>query len=215
MKKLHPFDTLEKNISETMEKLEKQEFYETSHDIDKKLRLRQIPRETGEFMYQALYHYGKLVNKPIIGIEIGTSGGYSGIWQALGLRRIGTKNNKIFSLENDPKKLSLARENIHNCNLEHIIDIIEIDAEKYLENQRNSHKKFNYFFIDAEKEDYAKYYTIIKDLAQNNAILFADNVISHENELKDFLELIAKDEGVISTIIPIGKGLAEVIFTEK
>lgn len=209
---MHPFESLEKNVCEVLEFLEKQEKYETENKLDKSIRLRQIPRETGEFMYQSLYHYGSLINKPVIGIEIGTSGGYSGIWQALGLRKTGKKNCKIISLENDPKKLSVATKNIKTCNLSQYIEIINEDAKKFLEDQRKLGNKYNYFFIDAEKEDYAYYYKVAKELAVNSAILYADNVISHKSELEDFLELITKDKDVITTIIPIGKGLAEVIF---
>lgn len=212
MKRLHPFDTLEKNITEVLETLEKQEEYETTSKLDKTVRLRQIPRETGEFLYQSLYHFGNLNKEPITGIEIGTSGGYSGIWQALGLRRIGKQNSKILSLENDPKKLEMATKNIKTCNLHDYLEIIDVDARKYLEKQKESKKKFNYFFIDAEKEDYAYYYKMAKELAVKNAILYADNVISHKSELGEFLDLITKDKDVITTIIPIGKGLAEVVF---
>ena len=209
---MHPFDTLEKNITDVLETLEKQEQYETENKLDKNVRLRQISRETGEFLYQSLYHYGNLNKEPITGIEIGTSGGYSGIWQALGLQRIGKQNNKIISLENDPKKLEMATKNIKTCNLHSYIEIIDVDARKFFEKQKEIKKKFNYFFVDAEKEDYAYYYKMAKELAVKNSILYADNVISHKSELVEFLDLKTKDTDVITTIIPIGKGLAEVIF---
>ena len=209
---MRPFETLEPNICNVLESLEKQDSYEREKNLDTKIRLRQIPRETGEFLFQSIYLIGKLSNHPLKGIEIGTSGGYSTVWQALGLKKIGKKGSKLLTLEIDHKKIALAKKNIHSCKVEDQIELVEGDAKKFLLDQKNANKKYDYFFLDAEKEDYAYYYSLVKDIASDNAIMYADNVISHKTELKDFLDLLEKDKDIISTVIPIGKGVAKAIF---
>lgn len=211
---LQPFETLEQNTCRLMESLEKQDIDEREKNLETKVRLRQIPRETGEFLFQSIYQIGKLSNKTLKGIEIGTSGAYSTIWQALAFQKIGKEGSKLLTLEIDPKKIALAKKNIHICNLESQIEIVEGDAKQFLKKQKESDNKYDYFFLDAEKEDYAYYYPLIKEIASDNAIMYADNVISHKEYLKGFLDLIEKDKDVLSTVIPIGKGVAKVIFPQ-
>ena len=60
-----------------------------------------------------------------------------------------------------------------------------------------------------EKEDYEKYYMLIKkNSPPSGAVLLADNLISHAEELVGFIKLINNDSNVYSSILSIGKGLA-------
>ena len=58
-------------------------------------------------------------------VEIGTSSGYSTIWLALAARANG---GKVFTHENDPDKVKIARANFKKAGLDDVITIIEGDA---------------------------------------------------------------------------------------
>ena len=81
------FDSLNDIEKETLIKLEEQDTKEREQELDKSVRLRQIPRETGEFLFNLLS--GLISSNPgnWNGLEIGGSGGYSTMWQGLALKK--------------------------------------------------------------------------------------------------------------------------------
>jgi len=201
---LRPFDFLSPNIQKILLKLEDQDRKEREANLDRFLRLRQIPRETGEFLFQFLSSYARLSN--FTGIEIGTSGGYSTLWQGIALSNNG--QGLLISLDNDPRKYQCAFENIKGTSVAKFVKLIQCDAKKYLQDLTN--QEIHYVFLDAEKEDYQDYYNILanSECISNNMVLIADNVISHAKELKEFLETVQEDPKVSSIILTIGQGLS-------
>ena len=205
------FSTLDQNIQQTLIKLEETDSAERKNNVSRAFRLRQIPRETGEFLYQLLYSSAIWQQEGFSGIEFGTSGGYSAIWQGLALKHANNTLHSLATLENDAKKITIASENIKQCGLEKIVHIQASDAKEYVKDLLKKGKKFSYAFIDAEKEDYLYYYQQAVLLLRSNGFIIADNVISHKEDMKEFLTEISKDKRVTSTILTIGKGLAYVI----
>lgn len=197
-----PFELLSPKIKELLLKLEKKDKIERNSYVDRSRRLRQIPRETGEFLFQFLSIYAPRFS--FLGLEIGTSAGYSAIWQGLALEMNG--QGTLISLENDPDKYNEALENIKTAEITENVKLIQADAKNYLKNL--SQVNLNYIFLDAEKEDYLDYYNLIRDRMVSGSVLIADNVISHASVMHEFLEKIKLDEKVVMTILPIGKGLA-------
>ena len=116
------------------------------------------------------------------------------------------------TLEIDPLKVELALNNFKNADLLDQVKIIETDAKKYCETLVNKNEKFDFFFLDAEKEDYLVYYNFIKKLASKGSVLLADNVLSHKDELKEFANKVNNDKRNYSTVIPVGKGILKVLF---
>jgi predicted O-methyltransferase YrrM len=201
------FSTFSSNVKEILLNLEAQDALERKQGKERSARLRQIPRETGELLFHFVSLAALSKNDPIFLLEIGTSGGYSTIWQALALKRFAKQHSSITTIEIDEKKVYLAKKNFISCNLDSIIKIIHADAKKILKEANKSGQKYSVFFIDAEKEDYFEYYQLIKKLALSPAIIIADNVISHEQDMKEFLQALKVDSEVIASIIPVGKGL--------
>ena len=202
---MKPFDLLPSYIQEVLVKLEEQDTKERAAGAHISKRLRQIPRETGEYLYSFLT---SLIAKPsFVGLEIGGSGGYSGIWQgaACQAKRMG----KLYSIENDTRKNEIARENVKNARLEQHLELINADAKRYISDFTG---KFDYIFLDAEKEDYSTYYRLLDRKVHPGTVLIADNVISHANDMEDFLKAITRDPMVITYILPVGKGLAIVTW---
>ena len=192
-------------MQEILIKLEEKDKKERKAGIDRLLRLRQIPRETGEFLFQFLLTYSQIPD--FLGLEIGTSGGYSTIWQGRALVKSG--QGKLISLDHDPKKYQLASQNITSTGVSQFVELIHEDAKDYLKKTRN---QFNYVFMDCEKEDYLYFFEFLVNRLTRGSVLIADNVISHVDNMQEFIELINSDSRVSSIILPIGSGLALVYW---
>ena len=104
------FESLKDVEKETLIKLEEQDTKEREQALDKSVRLRQIPRETGEFMYNFLIGMVSLHSGNWQGLEIGGSGGYSTMWQGLALKKLG--KGTLTSLEIDHKKIEVSKKNL-------------------------------------------------------------------------------------------------------
>ena len=196
------FESLKDVEKETLIKLEEQDTKEREQALDKSVRLRQIPRETGEFMYNFLIGMVSLHSGNWQGLEIGGSGGYSTMWQGLALKKLG--KGTLTSLEIDPKKIEVSKKNLEKVGLQKTISLTLTDAKEYV---KNTDKKFDYVFLDAEKEDYQYYLKTLIPKA-SGSIWLADNVISHADGMKDFLDFLESSKELEYTILTIGKGLA-------
>ena len=198
---MKPFDLLPSPVQNILIRLEEKDRKERDAGLDRLKRLRQIPRETGEFLFQFLMSFSRQF-PDFLGLEIGTSGGYSTLWQGMALVRNG--QGKLISLDLDPKKYQLASQNITSTGVSQFVELIHGDAKDYLKETRN---QFNYVFMDCEKEDYLYFF---KQLVNRltHGVLIADNVISHADDVQEFIELVNSDSRVSSIILPIGKGLA-------
>ena len=96
-------------------------------------------------------------------LEIGTLGGYSGIWIARGLDPTG----RLITLEKEELHAQVARENFQYAGLDSMIEIRVGDAHEQLENLSDE-VPFDFVFIDAEKPGYEDYFTIQFGLAVVN-----------------------------------------------
>jgi predicted O-methyltransferase YrrM len=200
-----PFDFLSPTLQKLLFELEGQDRKEREERVERKLRLRQIPRETGEFLYLFLVAHARGYPH-FIGVEIGTSGGYSTLWQGAALQNLGFGH--LISLDNDPRKHKMALETIKKSSVETFVELILNDAKKFLASY--SAEEINYLFLDAEKEDYLDFLELFleREIFSPGSVLIADNLISHEQELSVFIKAIKESQKVSFTILPVGKGLA-------
>ncbi len=158
-------------------------------------RLRQIPPETGKFISLLADSAppGKL-------IEIGTSAGYSTLWLSLACQE---SDNKIITFELLEEKVKLAKETFKVSQVEPFVELNEGDARDLLKDVQN----ISFCFLDAEKEYYEECYDLVIPKMVVGAFFVADNVISHEEELKPLINKVFVDKRVDALIIPLGKGL--------
>ncbi|MFW9777895.1 MAG: O-methyltransferase [Candidatus Heimdallarchaeota archaeon] len=200
-----PFDLLDPLLQERIVVLENQDRKEREGHVERRVRLRQIPRKTGEFLYQYLLsHAGGYPE--FLGVEIGTSGGYSTLWQGAALHKLGF--GTLISLDNDPRKHKMALETVNGSTVQEFIELICIDAKQFLKSY--SGPSINYVFLDAEKEDY---FSFLGLFLENNrffsgSVLIADNAISHEYELLEFIGELERSRMASHIVVPVGKGLA-------
>lgn len=148
-----------------------------------------VPRVTGKFL-----HLLVKIKKPKKILEIGTSNGYSTIW-------LGREGNEVITIENDKDKINMAKANFEAAGLDNI-KIIKGDALGVL---GKLDEWFDFVFIDAKKVDYLGYLKKIKV----KGIVIADNIISHKDDVKEYVDYVRKNHD--SFLLEIGSGV-EVSF---
>ncbi|MNO66788.1 putative O-methyltransferase [compost metagenome] len=149
-------------------------------------------------------------------LEIGALGGYSGVCLAKGLKEEG----KIVSLEISEDNAKLARSNMENAGYGNMVHYMVGPALDSLQVLKSEGAVFDFFFIDADKENYPNYLEYAISLAAPGALIAGDNFLLRGRTLnpdkngpsvqaiRQFNEMIARDERLISTMLPAYDGLA-------
>lgn len=186
---------LKKEIIDLLKELEAKDAEERVRGLPSSERMRNITPDVGLFL-NILVKSTKAINV----LEIGTSNGYSSIW--LGLA---TQENKgqLITLEVDPLKVKMAKENLEKAGLANTVKLIEGDAKQTLSILE---KKFDFVFLDAEKEDYLEYFHLIFPKLKVGGVIVADNVISHAEDLKEYINFVRANPNTQSVLVPIGRG---------
>jgi len=181
-------------VKERMDFLERLNAEHRKDNVDHWQRLRQVPPETGRFLalLAARAPQGKF-------LEIGTSGGYSGLWISLALRHLA---GTLTTFEIREEKVRLAQETFSKAKVDDIIEIIHGDVLDFL----SKYDGVAFCFLDAEKEVYETCYDILVPNMVTGGILIADNIISHKEILEPFAQKAFNDKRVDALVIPIGNG---------
>ena len=103
-------------------------------------------------------------------LEIGTFTGYSAICLARGLRPGG----KLTTIEINDELRDIALTFFRKANLEEKIELINGDALKVIPELEGS---FDLVFIDAYKDNYPEYYSLIIDRVETGGYIIVDNVL--------------------------------------
>jgi predicted O-methyltransferase YrrM len=135
-------------------------------------------------------------------LEVGTSNGYSTIWIAAALR--GVPGARFVSIERFAEKLTQARRNLERAGLLRAVELIEGDATEIV---RSLAPAFDCVFFDADRVSAPAQLEILLPKLTADVLLLTDNVLSHPDEVADYLAMVKRLPGFISTIAPVGKGL--------
>ena len=146
-------------------------------------------------------------------VEIGTLGGYSGTWIARGL----LPGGKLYTLDKENKHAQVAQEHFDAAGLGESVEIIIGDAEKSLI-ELSSQGPFDFVFIDADKPGYPAYFNWALENTRLGGIIAAHNAFrkgsviglgeddDNTELMRQFNQLVADDERLVSTIYPAGDG---------
>jgi len=178
-----------------LKELEQRDTEERLKGLPVEQRMRNITPDVGLFLNIIV----KAIKAKNI-LEIGTSNGYSTIWLGLAAK---DNNGKVTTLEVDSRKVKLANENLSRANLIDIVNIIPGDAKETI---KNFDQEFDFVFIDAEKEDYIRYFDLVFPFVKVGGVVVADNVISHAEILNDYIEHVRANPNTQSVLIPVGRG---------
>ena len=133
-------------------------------------------------------------------LEVGTSNGYSTIWLADAARATG---GRVTTLELNPAKVKLARENLARAGLADRVEVLEGRA---LDSLGTRPGPFDFVFLDADRGSYLTYLELVVPRLVPGGLLVADNVSSHAQELHDYLARVKSHPALFSVTVPVGKG---------
>jgi len=135
-------------------------------------------------------------------LEFGTSSAYSTIWLAWSLAPAG---GRIISIDRNPDKHVLARENLRRANF---LDRVELRTGDAAEIVRQLTGPFDLVFLDADRRKFPEVIEILLPKLAGKVLVIADNVLSHPEEIAEYLKLISSLADFQHTTVPIGKGLS-------
>ena len=161
---------------------------------------------------------GKILEdkKPDRILEIGTAVGYS----AIRFSKYLSDNGYIDTIERDEERISEAKQNIKDLNLEEKIHIYEGDALEVLPTLTGP---YDVVFIDAAKGKYPIFLSEALRMLASHGIIVADNVLykgyvmsdynKHKQRtavrgLREFLKELTENESLTTEILEVGDGLA-------
>lgn len=145
-------------------------------------------------------------------LEIGTFTGYATINLAMGLAADGV----LHTIDSNPESVEIARKYFAETGLEEKIKTHIGNAMEILPQLVDD---YDLVFIDADKENYLKYYKMLVDSLKPGAIILADNafwdgkVLSHKKNdreaqgINNFNDYVNTDHRVENVLIPMRDGL--------
>ncbi|MDQ4074902.1 MAG: O-methyltransferase [Chloroflexota bacterium] len=149
-------------------------------------------------------------------LEIGTLGGYSGVWIARGL----APGGRLITLEKEPKHAEVARDNFEIAGVADQVEVLVGPALELLPSLTGE-APFDFVFIDAAKSEYQQYFDwALKNVRMGGTIVAHNafrqgDIVEKEGEEMDpgteairvFNRHVAEEPDVISTIYPAGDGM--------
>ncbi|HEU5146081.1 MAG TPA: O-methyltransferase [Chryseosolibacter sp.] len=200
---------------------EKIQEYAEKHTTDESPLLRRINRDThaqvlmprmlsGQLQGRVLSMISCMVRPRVI-LEIGTYTGYSALCMAEGLQ----ENGKLITIDINEELEDRVRGYFREAKIEDRIDYRIGDATKIIP-QLN--ENFDLVFIDADKENYGRYFDLVIDRVNLNGFILADNVLwsgkvlmqkpdKDTRAIIEFNEKIQRDPRVENVLLPIRDGI--------
>lgn len=154
-----------------------------------------------------------VLKKPKKVLEIGTFIGLSTMCMAKCLPEEG----EIVTIEKFDYFCRIAEQNFQNNGLTNKIKIIEGDALEEL--QKLGSEKFDFIFVDGNKEKYKEYFELLDLHLAESGLFVVDDVLFHGDVLneepktekgrgvKKFLEYVKSREDYIKILLPIRNGM--------
>jgi len=147
-------------------------------------------------------------------LEVGTFTGLSALSMSLALPNDGS----IIALDKNIETNKIAINFFKKANQEKKIKTIIKPALESIKELKKKNNFFDIVFIDADKDNYKKYYESTLELIKKNGLIIIDNVLWHgevsdknnnekyTNIIRDFNEHVKKDKKTEQVIIPLGDG---------
>ncbi len=153
------------------------------------------------------------IKSPLHILEIGTYTGYGTLCLAEGL----ATNGKIFTIDRNEELINIQNKYFEESgNRDKIVQLTGNAVDVLMGLDEN----FDLIFIDADKENYIKYFEIVSKKLNPNGIIISDNVLwsgkvveesdndQETDTLKRFNKLLSKDERFETIILPLRDGLS-------
>lgn len=135
-------------------------------------------------------------------LEIGTSNGYSTIWLAWAAAPSG---GKITSIDRSEAKHALADANLHRAGLRESVELVQGDGTEAVAGVTGP---FDAVFFDADRYSAPAQLAALLPKLAPDVLIFADNALSHPQEIAGYLAAVSALPDFTQTVIPVGKGLS-------
>ncbi len=163
-----------------------------------------VPRSTAELLEFLVVATGA---KTIL--EIGTSAGYSTLYLAMGATYTG---GHVHTVELLKPKIDLAKKHFKNSGLTNIT-LHEGSAQEIL--GKGNIRDIDLVFLDADKENYGKYFDLFMPLLKKDGFIIADNIFDYGHMMKDYLDKVLgtklpgsrSDKRIKSYTLPLDNGV--------
>lgn len=176
----------------------------------------QISPEQGQFMSLLIKMLG--VKRAI---EIGTFTGYSSICVADAMPQDG----RLICCDTSPQWTRIAEKYWALANVTDKIKLYTQPAENTLQMllDEGEEKSFDFVFIDADKQNYIKYYEMALALLRKGGVIAVDNTLwsgavadpkntePGTRAIRRFNDMIKVDDRVSQSLLPIGDGLTLIL----
>tara|TARA_R110002020_G_scaffold218898_1_gene426763 strand:+ start:6312 stop:6902 length:591 start_codon:yes stop_codon:yes gene_type:complete len=187
-------------VSETLQELltELEQFGQQNDAAisERPRRMLNITRDTGKFLAVLV----QATNAQRV-LEIGTSNGYSTLWLAQAVLRVG---GHVTTVELSEFKLEMAARNFERSGLSKVITQHRGEAGSMLESLDDA--CFDLLFLDSKRSDYVHWWPNIQRVLRQGGLLVVDNATSHEDEMADFMALVSADPDFTTCTVPVGNG---------
>jgi predicted O-methyltransferase YrrM len=188
-------DVVPAAVRAAMAALEAEDEAERAAGMSRAARLRTIRPEVGELLLAlALAIEARTI------VEVGTSGGYSTLWLAVGAMRTG---GRVVTFEIDPAKVTRARRTFRASGVEAVVEVREGDGGAGL---TAFEAAVDLVFLDSEKGDYLRLLGPAIEALRPGGLLVADNLVSHEADLVGFRAAALAEPRLSGLVVPLGGG---------
>ena len=149
-------------------------------------------------------------------LEIGTFTGLSTLSMSLAL----PKDGLVIALDKNQETDEIAVNFFKKAGQENKIKTIIKPALESLKDLKDKKQKFDFVFIDADKENYKNYFNQSLDLIDKDGLIVIDNVLWHGEvidekkqdkltvSIREFNSYVNSNERIENLIIPVGDGLS-------
>jgi caffeoyl-CoA O-methyltransferase len=137
-------------------------------------------------------------------LEVGTSIGFSTLWFADAMDK--SHSTRIITIEMNPKKVERALKNFKEAGLDKMIEIKQGIALDLLYKLKG---KFDFVFLDADKENIIRYFDIVLPMVRIGGIVAADNMLYPDHyrpAMRKYARHVHTKPNVQSVTVPIGMG---------
>jgi len=147
-------------------------------------------------------------------LEVGTFTGLSALSMSLALPDDGS----LIALDKNTETNKIAINFFKKANQDKKIKTIIKPALESIKKLKEDNNYFDIVFIDADKDNYKKYYDSTLELIKKNGLIIIDNVLWHgevadkynnekyTNIIREFNDHVKKDKKTEQVIIPLGDG---------
>ena len=165
------------------------------------------------------------IQKPMRILEVGTAVGFS----ALLMSEYAPAGCEITTIENYEKRIPIARNNFKRAGKESQITLLEGDAMEVLP---TLDEPYDFIFMDAAKGQYIHYMPEVLRLLKTGGTLVSDNVMQDgsiiesrfaverrdrtiHSRMREYLYELKHHEELLTSIIPLGDGVAVSVKLDK